>query len=378
MQHSFRIAFLHCQEFRSSERTARSLFCVLILSGSLICLTSQPVRGQSGSRGLVQQSSDIRPKTTLGPHHFDSSTTDRGTGRTFVQNSYILCSSASELSAPERSALAARRQIKTIELKIRQQLRTVRGDDVKVANHRIRCVVDGASRKCERLSELQTEVTCVGNRDLDGHVTLVDTRETGATSSVVIALAKGHEKYARQSVLDPRALGLLASPSPHVARNGMDYFSPYTDRTTTEVNRVNFRGEQCECVTFQLNSGIKIKTWICPRMKHAVLRVEAHATRDELSILESVDTEMDFHKRSDTWFPTQVKYSITHDGRRIGAERLEIEVVSINEEIPESEFQLSSFPGLHEGSRISKVAADGATKTAYWRDGKISDWEELD
>lgn len=378
MQNTFRTAYPIERDFRMSAGKVRSLFYVFMLSGSLLFLTSKPVLGQSGSTELTQYDSDLPLKITLDRDCFDSTMTDVAIGPTFIQISYALYKSASEPSEPERLALAARQQIKTIELKIRQQLKRSRRNDVTETTHQIRCVVDGTSRKCERVSELQTEVTSFGNLDLEGHVTLVDTRKQGAASSVVIALAPGHEQFPRKSVLDPRALGLLPSPAFAVARKQMDYLISHSDRHTTTINKVNFRGEECECVTFELESGVTIKSWICPRMKHAVLRVEGSVTRNELSIVDSVDTKMGFHEKSGTWFPTQVNYANTQDGQLVVSETLDIKVVSINEEIPRSEFRLSSFPRLHDGTKIRKVAANGDTEIAYWRNGRMSDWEELD
>lgn len=169
----------------------------------------------------------------------------------------------------------------------------------------------------------------------------------------------------------PRWVGMF----PGALQTGM-YFQPEgvfdsANGDLEEAVDVIFRDRPCVQISWADRAGEQYAAIV--DRQHCVLRLEGRFTdHGGQHIVDEVECEYAGFgpATAAVQYPVSCRYSRHTDGLLTAEDAVVIEVVSLNEPLPESAFQLSDFEGLEGGTAVNWVATEvqppGENGTLFW------------
>lgn len=199
-------------------------------------------------------------------------------------------------------------------------------------------------------------------------------------------LTRGLEKQYMQPFLDPRNAGLVPVDYGHtgtpfeVSGGRVCLYTYYIDfcldAVQATVKPVVWNDRRCWKVESSSNPNNRqrsVCTYIvAPEMDHSVVSMEFKAYYNKETApgdMSSVESDVALHEKSGVWFPSQVRYVLVSQGKKVEEEVTHVDVVSLNEPIPERVFSLAGM-GVPIGHRVMDLT-DESSNAKVWDGEKI-------
>ena len=154
------------------------------------------------------------------------------------------------------------------------------------------------------------------------------------------------------NVPDARLLGLAPIILGHL--HAMEYHNIFErpDREDSVVRRESVKDTECWYVEVSHLSGKKSRFWIDENRGYNLLRCEIEEVFKGDRLVDTIDVELKLWGK--TWFPKQIDYARTVNGRRHQMERIELANLVFGEDVDDELFEVASLD-LPVGTIVSEL-----------------------
>jgi hypothetical protein len=197
-----------------------------------------------------------------------------------------------------------------------------------------------------------TEVSCFGCVAPDRFVfwsnELIKGVDRIAVSVYDPASVPAHEQH---PAVDVRLLGMVPEPVLETSTSSLErYWSPTNQEPgSVEIDEIEEGVIHLWRARWRHVRGFDVEFWVSPTQSFAVRRIEltGETFRKLLEVdLQPVDAE------EIPWYPAVCRFEYHAGGELQRKEVANIEILSLNQEVPEATWSLASFPGLPAGTTV--------------------------
>lgn len=197
-----------------------------------------------------------------------------------------------------------------------------------------------------------TEVSCFGCVAPDRFVfwsnELIKGVDRIAVSVYDPADVPAHERH---PAVDVRLLGMVPEPVLETSTSSLEkYWSPTNqDPGSVEIDELEEGGIRLWRARWRHVRGFDVEFWVSPTQSFAVRRIEltGETFRKLLEVeVQPVDAE------EIPWYPAVCRFEYHAGGELQRREIANIEILALNQEVPEAMWSLASFPGLPAGTTV--------------------------
>lgn len=283
------------------------------------------------------------------------------------------------VSEAETQALAQRQRISSAEVVVETSYQSFSIDNPSAPRFdrhvRIHCFLGptGLRTDYEEMSDSLTQLRfykgqrSVTYRTKDEHFWLYGAAEDRTPVAAILRRSDSLAPEEQDELLDPRKLGLVASPPLLMYQFPIDRMVTNTDRVNwSEKPSRHGKWESIE-ITLEKSNGLRRTVTIVPELDYNVVRMDSTFERGSTISNEVLEVEVDKVESNGIWFPKRLRYIQHINGKLTTNDTSTVTVLSINERLSDDTFSLSgvNFPA---GWPISDLRRDDGYPVVW--DGK--------
>lgn len=210
-------------------------------------------------------------------------------------------------------------------------------------------------------------VTTCENCEREGWGVLYHEKPGQAASFLPLAR---FSKLELTDAIDPRKIGLDASPIRVLRQARLDQVVGRTDRTAPEIRSEKYGGKDCWVIRFAINPPdhkTQVAAWISPAEGNSVVRIELTQPVEGTPSRWVVSSEVTTWPPAKVWYPRTVKFEEYRGDKLVQHETADVTEASLNQPIPAETFTLAGIQ--MKADTYVRQPSDG--ESGFWRDGKI-------
>lgn len=157
--------------------------------------------------------------------------------------------------------------------------------------------------------------------------------------------------HERRPLVDIRLLGLVPEGAANTAAASLDkYWVNARRKPDSEVITATMEnGRRIVRVEWIHERGFPIRFWVSPDQGFEIIRIRIGDTE----FLKQMDVELQSVPGVESkWYPRSIRFENYRSGKLVDSEVADIEILSMNRQLPDKTWSLESFPGLQPGTTV--------------------------
>lgn len=169
-------------------------------------------------------------------------------------------------------------------------------------------------------------------------------------------------------MLHPNMIGMAVDDTPNLAQHNSDALVGRTDRTDLHLVRDGEISGNIWQITYLGSGREQVSLWLDADKGPSVIRARLEWPPDKARVVDSIEITLQPCGAARLWYPVRAVYKRHIDDDLYDGEEAEIEVLSLNEDLPDDAFALAGM-GLPARTPLGPLKEKGTGRLLEW-DGK--------